>query len=256
MSITGNILDRCEPLCKGWSRNSGQLSLLALLQEGQDELRDCDAKGLVWRGTENEGWPPYLTTVASTYRYSLSAAILSSVSSITKTINGTVYAVRPTRVRKIFIDTNSNFDFDRHFMGEPYIYSFNNPFRTSDDRVEIAEIPVHIEVALENDLPVIEFPFDPGASTDLFFCEFFWEAPRLTAETIPICVPTKFYPALVDYVVGRVSQMDNGRSNERIEHFFNGYDRGSDWVPSWKEQFQEYMDSVAQESSGQVLLLW
>lgn len=211
---------------------------------------DCDAQGLVWIGTDNKGWPPYLTTAASTYQYRISAANLTNVSSITKTINGTAYTVRPTRVRKVFVDTNTDFNFNRRFVGEPYMYGFNNPMRQSNDRIEIAELPVRSEPALENDLPLITFPDDPGAETEIYFVEFFWEPMRLVSESIPVCIPQLFYPALYDYVIGRVSEMDNGQPNDRLMRFYSGIDRGSDWEPSWKEKFQNYMDGGAQPSAG------
>ena len=256
MGITTDLLDQIEPFTGSWSRSTGVNSLLALLQEGQDELMDCETSGLIWKGTENKGFPPYLITVADTYRYEITESVLSNVSSITKKINATDTVVKPRNVLRVFVDTNSNFDYDRHFVGEPILHSFNNPMRNSEDRIEIAEIPVDREPARENDNAAIMFQEDPGATTDIYFVEFTWEAPRLTGETIPLVVPAKFYPALRDYVIGTVSQLDNGKSNERLERFYTGYDRGGDWVPSWKEQFRAYYDTSAQSNVHQTVPLW
>lgn len=256
MGVTSDLLDQIVPFTGNWSRSTGVNSLLALLQEGQDELMDCDASGLIWRGTENKGFPPYLTTASDTYRYEITAAVLTDVSSITKVINGSATVVKPREVLKVFVDTNSDFDYDRHFIGEPFLHSFNNPMRNSEDRVEIAEIPVDREPARENDNAAIMFKENPGTSTELYFIEFTWEAPRLTSESIPLVVPSRFYPALRDYVIGMVSQLDNGRENDRLIRFYNGYDRGTNWVPSWKEQFRMYYDTSAQSEVAQNVPLW
>lgn len=256
MSITSNLLDQIVPFIGNWSRSTGVNSALALLQEGQDELFDCDAAGLIWYGTDNKGWPPYLITVSETYRYEINAANLSGVANITKTINGQAYNVRAKQIRRVFVDTNKDFDYGRHFLGEPYVFSFNNPMRASNDRVEVAEIPVDNEPARENDNPVVQFKANPGATTDIYFVEFSWEPPRLTSEVIPVCVPSRFYAALKDYVIGRISEMDNGKVNDRLTRFYNGYDGGSSWVPSWKDQFHAFYDSGAKTDSGQTVPLW
>ncbi|GAG11969.1 unnamed protein product, partial [marine sediment metagenome] len=217
MSLTGNILDQIEPFIGSWSRNSGQLSALKIMERAQDDLFRCDAAGLIWKGSDNIGWPPYLITVADITRYDIVAANLSNVASITQIVNGVTYAVRCRQVRRVFVDTNTDFEYTRKFMGEPYIVSYNNPFRTSNDRTEIAEIPVDSYPARENDAAAINFQVEQGASTDIYFVEFLWEPMRLTSELIPVCVAADFYPALVDYVIGTISQMDNGKSNERLE---------------------------------------
>ena len=257
MGVTSNLIDRIEPLTGQWSRATGQLSLLALVQEGQDELFDCSAPGLLWKGTDNKGWPPYLITVDGTYNYDITAANLSNITSITQTVNGTSYAVRPRKVMKVFVDTGKDFIFDRQFIGEPYIYAFNNPFRASNDRVQVADIPVSSYPATENDATKITFPSSPDDTTDIYFVSFAWEPPRLTSETINIAVPTKFYQALMDYVIGRVSQMDNGKENDRLARFYSGYDAGAGgWVASWKDQFQEFYSDGAQATSDQTVPLW
>jgi hypothetical protein len=252
MGITSRIVDRIMPLVSsGWSR-TGDLSVLHLIQEAQDELLlQCNSELSAWIGSENKGFPPYLTTVAGTYKYTIEAANLTGVSTITATINGTAYTVRPKLVQRVFIDTIQNFDFMRKFVGEAYMHGYNNPFRTSEERVEFANIPVDSTPALEGNYPTITFKEDPGDSDDLFFVAFTVEAPRLTSEAVPVVVPVEFYPALIDYVLGRITEMDNGKSSDRLNRFYSGYDNGSDWVPSWIERYRLHLQGGAQTELAQ-----
>lgn len=258
MSITSNLIDQIVPFVGSWSRSTGVNSILALIQEGQDELFDCDASGLIWKGSDNKGFVPYLTTVSETYKYDIDAAALTSVSAIQKTINGTAYDVRPRMVRRVFVDATSNFDFQSRYLGEPELLTYNNPFRSTSERVVIQEVQVDKYPALENDDASINFLTNPGATTEIFFVEFFWEPMRLTSELIPLCVPPKFYPALKDFVIGKISEMDNGKQNDRLTRFYSGYDggQGISWVPSWKDQFRAFYDSGAQEDSVQTVPLF
>ncbi|MBU1778005.1 MAG: hypothetical protein KJ899_15375 [Gammaproteobacteria bacterium] len=249
MSVTA-LIDRISPWASGWAR-TGTRSILRLIQEGQDEAVDYDAPSFIWIGTENKGFPPYLTTVAGTYRYDVSAANLTSVSSITKTLGGSSVTVRARRVTKVFVDPNTDYDSLRTWVGYPYATGFNNPYRSSNDRVGVAEIPIRSYPALENDVAVIEFLEDPGSTTDRYFCEFYYEPPALSSESIPLVIPARFEIALEDYAIGKIQQFENGSWNERLDRFYNGVSNN----PSWIDQIRTYMSQGPQNTNYDTQLI-
>lgn len=238
MSTTA-LVDRIVPWANNWDR-TGTRSILNLIQQGQDELLDYDEWYMRFVGT-NKGFPPYLTTTAGTYAYDVKTANLGET--LEKTIGGTAYAVRCRQVLRVFVDTTTDYDYNRRWVGLPYIIGFDNPYRTSNDRVNVADIPVRTYPALENTDAQIIFIEDPGTTTEVYFVEMAWEAPRLDSESIPLVVPTIYENALEDYVIGTIEQFSNGKWNERLEGFYRGPN-------SWITRYQQEMGEGAQISSG------
>lgn len=229
---TTRLIDELVPLVpEGYSRSTGNRSLLRLVEQGQDELINVDQDNQVWIGTENQGYPPFLITTTGTYRYEITAANLTGVSSITHTINGTAYAVKAKRVKNIFVEM-SNIDYTKKWVGKPYLYTWANPYSTITTRLYVADVPIRSYPARENQPVTVEFVEDPGSSTSKYFVTFIWEPPRLTSETIPLIVPEVYERALEEYVLGRVKQREEGgKMNEYITNF-EGY---------WKDRFREEM---------------
>jgi hypothetical protein len=227
MSVT-SLIDRISPFCQGWDR-SGTRSLLTLIQEGQDDLLDSDANYMLWVGTGNQGFPPYLKTSSGVYRYSINSTTLAET--LTKTFNGTAYPVRIRRVKRIFVDVSTpGYNHTRSWIGEPYVYNFRNPYSLNDTRLYVADMPIRSYVALENTDAYIDFIEDPGETTERYFAECIWEAPRLTSEAIPLVVPKEFERALEDYVIGKIEELENGDISKRSQRFLQY------WMPLWKER--------------------
>lgn len=227
---TTSLIDRMFTYAGGFSR-TGTRSILHLIQEGQDKLLIRNSEFQRFISTDNKGWPPYLYTTAGTYRYNIASPNLSCT--LTKTIGGTAYAVRAKKVNKIFVDTSTDYDYNRTWLGKPYVVGFDNPYRTSNDRVEVANIPIRAEPALENTVAYVDFKEDPGTSTDVYFVDFSWEAPRLDSESIPLCVPEEYEEALEDYVLGRIEKMSNGNTGERLIRFEQF------WIPKYASESED-----------------
>jgi len=221
---TKSLIDYIKPRAKGWSRNS----ILSLIQEGQDMFFDYDSAYMHFVSTDNKGYPPYLLTTADTYRYNVVSANLSAT--LTKTIGGTDYDVRCREVVRVLVDTSVDYDYNRTWVGEPFVWTFSNPYRTDTDRTMMAQIPINQSPALEDTSAYIEFLEDPGTSTEIYFIDFLWEPPRLTAETIPLVVPKLYEIALRDYVIGTIQLDENGKQSDRLTKF-EQY-----WIPKFRTE--------------------
>jgi hypothetical protein len=211
MSVS-SLIDRIAPYAKGWSRNGSSKSILQLIQQGQDELFDYDSPAMIFIPTNNQGYPPYLTTVAGTLRYDITNANLQSDLSVA--IGGASRTVRCKRVTKIFVDTTM-VDYTVKQTGQPYMYSFPNRWYAAPlDRLQVSDIPMSTYPALEGTPAYVQLVNDPGASTDKYFVEFVWEPPRLTSESIPLVVPQSYEKALMWYCIGEIQCLENGKTNE------------------------------------------
>ena len=237
---TKALIDRVKPYAKGFSR-TGTKGILNLVQRGQDLLFNEESDYMRFIPTDNQGFPAYLQTTDGEYNYNINSTTLAST--LQKSIGGTNRTIRCKRVLKIFVDTSTNYDFNRRWIGDPYVIGYNNPYRTSNDRIRVADIPCRNEPALENTEALVRFPDNPGTTTDIYFCDFIWEPPRLTAETIPLVVPTLYEEAIEDYVLGTIEKYSNGKTGERLMRFFTGDPRTGE--PSWIEKFQTEMDMGA-----------
>lgn len=232
---TKAIIDRVLPWCPGWSRSSGKKNLLKLAEQGLDELYAFDHRKMIYRGTDNEGFPPYLITTAGTYDYAVEAANLSC-GAITKTISGTTHTFVARKVNKIFVDmTNQSTVYARTYLGRKY-WNDMNPYTTQVTRLLVADEFVDSDPGYENTAPVVSFKEDPGTHTERYFIEFFVGPPRLLSENIQMPIMIKYERAIEDFIMGRVQQLESGRENDYLARWENK------WIP-------EFQDDIASASS-------
>lgn len=236
MSTLKQIIDRLKPYCGDWERSTGDLSLIDLIQEAQDNLFDYDAPGMRYLGTDNLGWVPYLTTTSDTYEYEITASNLTNISSLVRTINSTDYPIRARKVIKVFVDA-TNIDYSKKWVGQPYMYSWQNPYSGDWSRMEVADIPVASWECTEEENARVIFKENPGTSTDKYFVTFSIEPPRLLSENVPLLIPIQFEPAIRAYVLGTIQMLENGKTNEHLEGR-RGY------YTYWKPRFNERMASA------------
>lgn len=232
---TRGIIDRVLPWCPGWERSSGRKNLLKVLQQGVDKLFNWDNDIMVYRGTDNQGFPPYLITTAGEYDYSVSSANLSC-GAITRNIGGTDFTLVAKRVKKIFIDTSGMtppyFDV---WTGQPYRINVNPYNIGSETRLFIADIGISSQPGYENTAPTVKFQKDPGTHSDKYFIEFLIGAPRLTSENIEIPIPEDFEEDLETYIIGFVQWRESGRKSDNLLSF------ETESIPN----FREYMGSCS-----------
>lgn len=217
MSVKG-IIDRVVPWCPGWSRSSGKKNLLKVLQQGLDQLFKFDDECMIYRGTDNKGFQPYLTpTVSGTYDYDITAANLSC-GAITRDIGGTDFTLVARKVNKIFVDiTMADYD-ESAWFGTPY-YLTTSPYGLSNIRRQFVDYKISSQPGYENTPPRVKFLTDPGSTTDTFFVEFFIGCPRLTSESIRLPIPEDYEVDLENYVIGFVQWRESGRPNDNITYF-------------------------------------
>lgn len=189
----------------GWNRSTGTRSILSKVAEGQDALINTLGERRIWRGSDNLGFPPYLKTVAGTYTYEIKGSNLSS-GTITLLLGGTSYTVVADLVRRIY---------------------------TGDAEAQTeCDIAVETMPALGSANPTVIFPFDPGTEDTKYFVEFYWRAPRLVSESIPLVVPLEFERALEEYVVAYMQECENGA----VSDFTNKFE--SFWKPEFARKFK------------------
>ena len=247
-----SLIDELEAIApSGYQRSTGNRSLAKLIQDGLDELFEIEAPGRVWLRDVNTGFPPYLITVAGTQEYSITAANLYGVDTISIQYNGVEYPVRAYRVNSVFIDvTQYKYDYGRRWVGRPYVYYGTNNYSNAKTRLEVAEVPVSSYPAMENEPAKVVFREDPGSETQRYYCEFTWEHPRLDSESIPLMVPKRFERALFDYAMGTIQQRDNGRSSDYLDRFYvdNTAKGWSSWLSQWKSENRAGAQSEVNES--------
>ena len=243
---TSGIIDRVLPWCPGWERSSGRKNLLKVLQQGVDMLFNFDDDAMIYRDTDNKGFPPYLTTVAGTYRYSITAANLSCTT-IARNIGGTDYTLTARKVKRIFIDTSiltpAYFD---SWTGQPFRININPYNIGSESRLYIAMHDVSSQVGYENTPPYVDFQTDPGSHSDKYFCEFYVGAPRLLSESIRIPVPVEFEEDLEDYIIGYVQKRESGRTNDNLERF------KLESVPKYQDTIRSAASTVEQYTPARI----
>lgn len=226
---TKGILDRCLPDCPGWSRDTGVRNLLAIAQKAVDDLFDMDHEAMIYRGTDNKGFPPYLLTTAGTYRYDVAAANLSC-GAITRTISGSTYTFVVRKIRSVFVDISSGrASIEQQWVGEPYHLSVN-PFSSVNNRIWVQEVKGNSQPAYENTPAYFEFLEDPTTTTDRYFIEFYVGPPRLLSQNIPLPIPVVFETAIEDYIIGYVQRRTSGRTNDNEQKF----------LEYWKPRFETF----------------
>jgi hypothetical protein len=237
------LIDELLPYCPGYNR-SGVRGLLKLIQKAQDELFDFDGPMMQWVGTDNQGWPTYLKTVAGTYRYDMLAANMSA-GSIIMVMNGVTYNVRCRKVLKIFVDSTKT-GYNQVWIGQPYLFSWQNPYSTVSTRINVADIAVNSTQALENTPASVTFQQDPGTQDAMYFVKFLWEPPRLDSEQVPLCIPKIYESALEDYVIGKIQTRQNGKMSERMMTFLNF------WVPKFRKEVTTGANLIQHETAPRI----
>lgn len=240
MSVS-TLIDQIVPdVPDGYSRSTGNLNILKLIQNAVDLLFATDSLYGCWYGTDNEGWPPYLQTTAGTEKYEITADYLSCDSILMP--NNSSYEVRAAKVLKVFVDA-TNIDYAKRFVGTPYIYQFANPYTTKTTRIDVADIPVVKIPATETQNAYIQFQEDPGTTTDKYFCLFLWEHPRLDSESIPFGFPKIYEEAIEEYVRGKIQTRENGTESALLKNFYQY------WLP----RFSQEMSLAAKQTPNQTM---
>jgi hypothetical protein len=237
------LLDRLEArVGTGWDRSTGNQSLAKIVEIGQDQLIDDVGEKRVWIDPNNNGYPPYLKTVASQNEYDIIAENLYGVTSITKNIGGVDVEVALELVTRIFVDVTESYQNN----GSVEI----NPYSDGTTRQLLQNVPVRSEGMLENTPARVTFPFDPGAHDNYYYCEAIWQAPRLISEFIPLVVPAKFELALEEFAVGYCQEFEHGGVSDYILTFFSR--KGTDGK-SWVDKYQTYMQRGAPVRDNRVI---
>jgi len=245
---TKTLLDDIVPQVReGYSRSTGGRSLLSLIQKGQDKLFRYDGPQFRYLGTDNNGWAPYLNTVAGTYEYEIVAANLVNVTSLVRVINGVSYPIRARTVLKVFVDS-TNIDYGKRWIGEPYSFEWQNPYSTALTRLSVVDIPIDSWEATGLSSARVIFKEDPGTSTDKYFIQFTIEPPRLTSESVPLLVPEYYEEALEDYVIGTIQKRESGSVSDRW-HLFHTNRPG---ITSWLTKFHQELSRGAQSDNVKI----
>lgn len=237
---TKALLDRIMPrISSGWSRSTGNRSVLKIVEQGLDAIMESTISKRIWVGPENFGFPPFLLTTQGIRDYDLIAANLGC-GNPTQTIGGVVYPVLIDNVRRVFISNCDDFELYLPLVGEPfflygaddYIYEgrrLNNRFR---------QVAVESYPAYETTPAHVRFSFDPQTTTNKYYVEFTWRAPRLLSESIQMPIPIDFELALEDYTIGRIQEIENGQGSQLLQKF------ESYWIPKYEGRLRQIATSM------------
>lgn len=218
---TSDIIDEALPWCPGWERQSGRKNLLRVLEHLLDEAFRYDHDCMVYRGTDNEGFPPYLYTTAGTYDYTVTSENLSC-GAITRNLGDTNFTLTARKVKKIFIDTtNMSPAYFDAWTGSPYRTILNPYCYDNQTRIFVADIRLSSQPAFHGTAPTVKFQSDPGTHTDKYFIEFFVGPPRMLSESIQAPIPVGFEGEFVDGIIGWVQKRESGRLNDNLKMFYD-----------------------------------
>lgn len=232
-----SILNRVRPWCPGWEKQSGNKSLLALAQQALDELFEFDDNSTIFRPGNsggNEGFTPYLLTTAATFKYAIDLTTLSCGPIVHSALSNTVELI-PRKIKQVLVDiTNVGYTEDQ-FYGDsiaiPYSDSVLSYGLPSDRRVFVKVLgdatPAMTAESGDYIRPTFTFLKDPGTTTDKYFIEFYFGAPRLTTATTEIPLPLRFETALEDYIRGRVQELESGQPSPMLKKFYDF------WIPEF-----------------------
>jgi hypothetical protein len=225
------------PWCTGWEKQSGRKSLLTLAQQALDELFEFDDNSTIFRPGNsggNEGFPPFLTTVAGTFKYAIDSTTLSCGSIIHSALSSTVDLI-PRKIKQVLVDiTNVGYTEDQ-FYGDsiaiPYTDSVLAYGLPSDRRVFVKVLgdatPAMTAANGDYIRPTFSFLKDPGTTTDKYFVEFYFGAPRLTSANSEIPLPLRFESAIEDFIRGRVQEFESGATSPMSTKFYQF------WIPEF-----------------------
>jgi len=204
-----------------WARNSGEHSILKLIEEGQDALLDGYKEGMIWIGNENQGFPPYLKTTEGVYSYEITANNLKDVTSVTFNVGGSNREVRAKQVLSVFVDSSCRGYNTLPYPQSPGSFSWYDPYSFLTRQRRIISLNVDAFEALEDTPARIMFKADPGTTDTRYFVAFTWEAPRLTSESISLVIPRSFEKYLIDYAIGNMLEHEGHVNNTHIQRFEN-----------------------------------
>ena len=209
-----SLIDQIAPFAVGWSR----VRILGLIDQAQQKLCNLDSSAQWFIGSDNQGFPPYLKTVAGTYKYDITGAN-TSTGSITRTINGADLDVTAKKVLNVFIDAVDAVDYNMKYLGDPFMFVSPWQYSTRQTRVSAISVPVQTTPGLQYTAPAVIFKDDPGTTTDKYFCLFTVNPLALRAEYYPLSVDLEWEEALADYVMGRIQWISTGKQSDFMVKF-------------------------------------
>jgi len=227
---TTTLLDKLVLRCPGWSRSSGDVNLLQIVERARDELLVEVQSARMWRRKSGTGICPYpyLLTTDNTMRYLLSGSVLSSGQPVEE-FDGVTYDVTAGRVDGVFSTDQSYLTLD----GGRIIDCNGTKFY----ECRIAHRPAFEGVPAE-----VIFESTPGTTTEKYIVRFTWEPPELISEEIPLFVPKRFERAIEEFVIGYVREVEHGGVDELMNRFYQV------WVP----EFVNYMNFGDKTTSSKV----
>jgi hypothetical protein len=198
---------------------------------------DWDDESMIFRPGNiggNKGFPPYLLTTATVFKYAIDTTTISSAAISHASLSNTV-SLTARKVKQILVDVTNVSYIDDQFYGERIIESFMNPYSpygVPSDRMTFAEVKVsktNAMIANSGDYirPTITFQADPGSSTEKYFIYFYVGAPRLTTAATEIPLPIRFSTAMEDYIRGRVQELESGNPSNMTKKFYDY------WIPEF-----------------------
>lgn len=226
-----------EDFAPDWSRTK----ILDTIDRGQKRLFSQDCPLSTFLNYSDIDFPlPIINTVAGTLKYDLTAANLVNTAggAVALTVGG--YTITARKARNVFIKaTATTTNFDKFFTGEDFSWSgMNASWSKSWTGVQFQKVPImppHPKSGLEN--AYIQFAEDPGTHSDTYYVEFYYNAPDLTSESVPLAIDaSRWADALIDYVVGHIENSQYGKS-ERINKF----------EQYWLKKFRSYANSGMSE---------
>jgi hypothetical protein len=228
-----------EDFASDWSRTK----ILDTIDRGQKRLFSIDCPLTTFLNYSDVDFPlPIINTTAGTLKYDITAANLVNTAggAVTLSIGG--YTVTARKARNVFIKaTTSVRNFDKFFYGEDFSWSgLNASWSKTWMGVQFQKVPImppHPKSGLEN--AFVQFVEDPGTHADTYYVEFYYNAPDLTSESIPLAIDAgRWADALIDYTVGHIENSQYGRS-ERLTKFEN----------YWMKKFKSYGNAGMAERS-------
>lgn len=176
MPTTKWVVTRVVSLTK-WNRD-GDRGVLPILDEIHRYMRshDCETNLYIDPST---GFPPYLTTTAGTYQYSMEDTVRKIGRVFTaQTENG--------------YDDVSQYRY-LAYLGEQYY-----------------EVPVTTRPRTRGTNAYLVFRDDPGTSTSKYFYERYDEPATISSESVNLEVEEQFHDLVVDGCVARIREYEYG----------------------------------------------
>lgn len=178
MPSTKWIITRVVSFTK-WNRD-GDRGVLPILDEIHRYMRSHDSETNIYINPAT-GFPPYLTTTAGTYQYSMASTVRKI---------GRVF----TRQTEDGYDDVSQYRY-LAYLGEQYY-----------------EVPVTTRPRTRSTDAYLIFRDDPGNTTERYFYERYDEPTSIDGESINLDVEDKYHDLVVDGCVARIREYEYGDS--------------------------------------------